>query len=126
MIRRARVLTAVACAAGLIGCAAAPSGPRVAAPSPPTTLVAAERATQAAVAGTSTKADVAAALGETLALRFHSGFEVWVYRLAGGTADAAAQRAPAKPAARGKSAEFVILFSPSGVVAKTRIRPASG
>lgn len=56
--------------------------------------------------GQSTKADVRAALGETLAIRFDSGYEVWVYRL---------------PNTR--TGEFVVLFAPSGHVAKTRIRP---
>jgi hypothetical protein len=62
--------------------------------------------------GKSTKADVAAALGKGATVRFDSGFEVWVYRIAGGGN------------ASSGNAEFVILFAPSGVVAKTRIRPA--
>ena len=56
--------------------------------------------------GQTTKADVRAALGETLAIRFDSGYEVWVYRLA-----------------NTRTGEFVVLFAPSGHVAKTRIRP---
>ena len=59
--------------------------------------------------GKSTKADVVALLGETLAISFDTGYEVWVYRL-------------------GKdrnAAEFVILFAPSGLVAKTRISPTA-
>ena len=55
--------------------------------------------------GRSTKADVRAALGDTLAIRFDTGYEVWVYRI-GNT----------------RTGEFVILFAPSGVVAKTRVR----
>lgn len=129
MTALSRVAVAIACAASVCGCAALSSGPPVTAgPSPLTTLVTAERATQAVVTGRSTTADVAAALGETLAIRFHSGFEVWVYRLVGDVPAGASQplRAPAGPAARGGSAELVILFTPSGIVAKTRIRPASG
>lgn len=62
------------------------------------------------VAGTSSKADVIAALGSGNVVSFDSGFEVWVYRAkAAGTAT--------------DSAEFVILFAPSGIVKKTRIRP---
>jgi hypothetical protein len=69
-------------------------------------------ADDAALAG-STKADVAAAFGEARVLRFDSGFEVWAY-----------QAAPrGKPLA---GSEFVVLFSPAGVVAKTRLRPAPG
>lgn len=126
MTALSRVALAIACAASVCGCAALSSGPPVAArPSPLTTLVTAERATQAVVTGRSTTADVAAALGGTLAIRFHSGFEVWVYRLVGDVPAGASQPLRA-PAARGGSAELVILFTPSGIVAKTRIRPASG
>lgn len=62
--------------------------------------------------GQSTKADVQAALGNTTEIKFDSGFEVWVYR--------------AKPATTspGGRAEFVVLFTPAGIVKKTRIRPA--
>ncbi len=56
------------------------------------------------VAGKSTKADVLALLGMTASVAFDSGYEVWAYQ-AGGT-------------------EFVILFAPSGIVARTRMRPS--
>ena len=59
-----------------------------------------------------TKADVIAALGETTAIRFDSGFEVWAY-----------QWGPQGPPLA-KTDEFVVLFTPSGVVAKTRLRSA--
>lgn len=64
--------------------------------------------------GKSTKGDVIAALGKTTAIHFDSGFEVWVYRYA----DEAAS-GKATPA----TAEFVVLFAPTGIVTKTRIRP---
>lgn len=78
--------------------------------------------------GKSTKGDVLAALGPTQAIRFDSGFEVWVYQY---KSDAPAKatpvdrrdRAAAAKRASGKS-EFVVLFSQSGVVAKTRVRHA--
>ncbi len=57
------------------------------------------------------KAEVVAALGPAAAVRFDSGYEVWVYRQQGSGAG---------------PAEFVILFAPSGVVQKTRVRPADG
>ena len=44
-------------------------------------------------------------LGEATVVDFPSGYEVWVYR-------------PGKNA----TAEFVILFAPSGIAAKTRLR----
>jgi outer membrane protein assembly factor BamE (lipoprotein component of BamABCDE complex) len=70
--------------------------------------------------GRSTKAEVAAALGEALVISFDNGFEVWAYELGG---DRPTRAAWGNPNA-GSGAEFVILFAPSGVVAKTRIRPA--
>ncbi|MCY1165586.1 hypothetical protein D9M73_54970 [compost metagenome] len=62
--------------------------------------------------GTSTKADVRAVLGATTVVKFDSGYEVWVYRGTDGKATTT-------------GAEFVILFAPSGIVKKTRIRPPS-
>lgn len=66
------------------------------------------------VIGKSTKADVTAALGQATVIAFDSGFEVWVYRWPGaqGTTRAAT--------------ELVILFEPSGIVQKTRVRPGYG
>ena len=63
------------------------------------------------VIGSSIKADLLAALGPATVVKFDSGYEVWVYR-----------GKPAKAPATG--AEFVVLFSPAGIVMKTRIRPA--
>jgi len=76
-----------------------------------------------------TKGDVIAALGETLVISFDSGFEVWVYRLASDAPAKAAQpqgaaRTGSEKAGPGATGEFVVLFAPSGLVAKTRIRPA--
>ena len=53
-------------------------------------------------AGTITKADARAALGEPTVLDFASGYEVWVYRE--------------------RTAELVMLFGPSGTLARTRVR----
>ena len=63
--------------------------------------------------GQSSKQDVMAALGPGTVVRFDSGYEVWVYR-----------KNPLRSEAA--NAEFVILFAPSGIVKKTRIRPAYG
>ena len=85
------------------------------------------RGMDAVVIGRSTKADVIAALGESLAIRFDNGYEVWVYHLADDTPARERRRATsgrAHDTRPGASAEFVILFQPSGVVAKTRMRPA--
>jgi hypothetical protein len=51
-----------------------------------------------------TKGDVTALLGEATVLRFDSGFELWAYEFG--------------------ATEFVVLFSPFGVVSNTRLRPA--
>ncbi len=63
------------------------------------------------VAGKSTKDEVAAVFGPATVIRFDSGFEVWAYHF--GPQERRLERI-----------EFVVLFAPSGVVAKTRLRPA--
>ena len=68
-------------------------------------------AKDAVVIGSATKADVLTALGSGNVVKFDSGFEVWVYK--GRTANTTADRD-----------EFVILFTPSGIVKKTRMRLA--
>ena len=99
---------AVALSVCVAGCTTpGPSAVPTAVVTPLETRVIAPDRVKNAVAGKSTKADVIAALGETLVISFDSGFEVWVYRLG-----------------RDTTAEFVVLFAPSGLVAKTRIRPA--
>ena len=70
-----------------------------------------QNASDAILAGVSSQSDVIAALGPATVIRFDSAYEVWAYR--GKTSKAAAP-----------GAEFVILFAPSGIVKKTRIRPA--
>jgi hypothetical protein len=57
------------------------------------------------VIGKSTKADVRAALGDALVIDFDSGYEVWVYR----------EQLTGQP-----PKEFVLLFTPSGILAKRR------
>jgi hypothetical protein len=115
---------AVAVCAG--GCATQGRVPAVVVMPLATKVIPAERVRHGVVPGTSTRADVLAALGESLVIRFDSGYEVWVYRLDNamrGDEDPVRrflQRKVAPPAAD----EYVILFAPSGIVAKTRIRPA--
>ena len=70
----------------------------------------ARTAADAFAIGRSTKADVRAALGEGIVVDFESGYAVWVYR----------ERLPEK--AKPPASELVLLFEPSGVLAKTRIR----
>ena len=101
-----------ACCLWLAGCA----GPGLfnsglEAPALSNPAVSMQTAGNALVLGKTTKAEVMAALGTATVINFDSGFEVWVYR--------AGSRAPAET-----KAEFVVLFSPDGIVKKTRVRPA--
>lgn len=61
--------------------------------------------------GKSTKAEVSSTLGKAIAIPFDSGYEVWVYRWAGPERTTRA------------ATELVVLFSPSGVATKVRLRP---
>lgn len=92
-------LAALALALLLGGCASTPA--------PPGTQVALERIEAAAVPGKATRAGVQAALGSTRKVVFDSGYQSWLYQV---------------PRGAGRYAEFVILFDPAGVVAKTRLR----
>ena len=104
-------IACVCCCLWLAGCAG-PSlfggGPDAPPFSNPTLSM--QSASDSITVGKSTKAEVMAALGAATVINFDSGYEVWVYR--------AKSREPAE--AKG---EFVILFSPDGVVRKTRLRP---
>ncbi len=93
-----------------------------------TKTISAHDAKDAIAIGKSTKAVVMAALGKTTVISFDSGFEVWVYQVKGGTPAKASgvdriEHAGSEKGTLGKT-EFVVLFAPSGVVTKTRIRPA--
>jgi hypothetical protein len=68
-------------------------------------------ADDAHLAGTS-KADIAAEFGTPIAVRFDGGYEVWTYETA--------REQPFE------KSEFVLLFSPAGVVTQSRLRPAPG
>ena len=63
------------------------------------------------VIGKSSKADVSSALGRATVISFDSGYEVWVYRWA--AADRTTRAA----------SELVVLFEPSGLATKVRVRP---
>ncbi len=60
--------------------------------------------------GTSPKIDVKAALGQAIVIDFDSGYEVWVYR------ERLREKQVPPPT------ELVLLFSPSGTLAKARTR----
>lgn len=107
------------------GCAVLGTSPVTTATATPASIISADNARDAITVGKSTKADVIAVLGKTTVISFDSGFEVWVYQIKGDTPAKVSwwERADSEKRARGKS-EFVVLFAPSGVVTKTRIRPA--
>jgi outer membrane protein assembly factor BamE (lipoprotein component of BamABCDE complex) len=92
----------------LAGCAAPPL------PKPVESQFNARAAVAALSIGQSTKADVRAALGEAVVVDFPTGYEVWVYR----------ERQQESPPEKSKppGAELVLLFAPSGILAKTRVR----
>lgn len=98
MTRRAACLAVLAMA----GCASAP-------PAPPGTMVPAARLEQTVQPGVTTKAMLLAQLGATTTFHFDSGYEVWRYLT---------------PTGAGTYGEYVIVFDPRGVVAKTRHAPA--
>lgn len=76
----------------------------------------AEQAISGLIPGQTTQADVLAALGPATVIRFDSGYEVWAYRSRQGrTRDEKRDRHP----------EVVMLFSPIGVLEKSRVRPAT-
>lgn len=85
------------------GCALVEPRSKAEAPLGPHEVRSAQSAAEAIAVGKSTKADVRAALGEAVVVDFETGYEVWVYR--------------ERP-----STELVLLFDPSGRLAKTRIR----
>jgi hypothetical protein len=78
---------------------------------PDDTLVEFEFMDDAAAREPATPADALAAPGPPAVVKFDNGYEVRVYR--GKPSESKADRA-----------EFVMLFAPSGIVKKTRVRPA--
>jgi hypothetical protein len=76
----------------------------------PGEILSAQAAKDTISIGKRTKSDVTAALGQAVVIDFDSGNEVWVYR------EKLRDKAPPP------RTEFVLLFAPSGIVTKTRIR----
>jgi hypothetical protein len=100
-------LAVLGCSIALAGCGMLPAA------QPDRPMFRDTRMTPQAAAGTlasgrSTKAQVAAELGEADRLAFDNGYEVWVYR-----------DRPVRPG----QAELVLLFGPDGLVKKVRTRP---
>jgi hypothetical protein len=123
---------ALAFCACVAGCAA-PGALPVASGTAAANIIPASNPSDAITIGKSTKADVAAAFGTTTVVSFDSGYEVWVYQIIGEriTEQRSAKASWVERFLHGGSeigtrakTEFVILFDPSGVVTKIRIRPA--
>lgn len=94
----------------LAGCAGPSSLSRADGPMFRDPALAPQAAADAIAAGRSTRAEVAARLGEADRVAFDNGFEVWVYR--------------SHPVHQGQP-ELVLLFGPDGVVKKLRLKGAS-
>lgn len=106
-------MRALLIAALLAGCAGVEPKPEEP-PLGPGEVASASAAQEILESGKATKADVREALGEAVVVDFASGYEVWVYR------ERPKQRKKEEPPIPG--AELVLLFEPSGILAKTRVR----
>ena len=95
------------------GCAAIAPKPEEK-PLGPGEVASAHAAEEILESGKTTKADVRQALGEAVVVDFASGYEVWVYR------ERPKQVKKEEPPVPG--AELVLLFEPSGILSKTRVR----
>ena len=106
------VFLAVLICLGMAGCAgpSSVSNAQAGAPAFRDPALSIESASAAIDVGTSTQAEVLATLGPAPVVKFDSGYEIWVYR-------------GKSPSTATKPAELVILFAPSGVVKKARIKP---
>jgi hypothetical protein len=105
-----RALLVLAC---LAGCAAVEPRPAEK-PLGPGEVASAHAAREILESGKTTKADVRQGLGQAVVVDFPSGYEVWVYR------ERPKQVKKEEPPVPG--AELVLLFEPSGILAKTRVR----
>lgn len=110
------VATALTSALWLAGCASAFRTAKPALPPFRDPSMSLQAASDTMALGKTTKAEALATLGPATVVKFDSGFEVWVYR------SYQASRAKS-PDADTPPAEFVVLFTPQGIVTKTRIRP---
>jgi hypothetical protein len=118
MLSAGNLLVAVPVLALVVGCAgsASLSSPEYAAPLFANKNLSIEQGASLLVPGTSTRADVLATLGPATVIKFDSGYEVWAYRSRAGRV---------RDEKRDANAELIVLFTPSGVVEKSRIRPAA-
>lgn len=109
-----RVFFMAACVA-LAGCAGSPLFPGMGATQSlfKDRALSAQQASEQIIPGFTTQAEVLALLGSATIIHFDSGQAVWVYRVT-------------RAGAAVPGAEFVILFAPSGVVKKTRLRSSNG
>jgi hypothetical protein len=109
LFRASLAFAACTCVAGCAGFQRSPTKAETTALLPGE-ILSAQAAKDTISIGKSTKSDVTAALGQAVVIDFDSGYEVWVYR------EKTQDKAPPP------RTEFVLLFAPSGIVTKTRIR----
>jgi hypothetical protein len=109
LLRASLAFASCACVAACAVFQLPPTKAETAAPLPGE-IISAQAAKDTISIGKSTKSDVTAALGQAIVINFDSGYEVWVYR------EKLQDKAPPL------RTEFVLLFAPSGIVTKSRIR----
>jgi hypothetical protein len=129
MRNEVRLLGAAVVMGGLGACATPPPASPVATSEPsPLVASAAEVAKAARSLRGSARADVIAALGPATIIQFDSDYEVWVYRFVEPAPTRNTPTPDGAPAGRDQAArdrppsELVMLFTPSGIVAKVRVR----
>jgi hypothetical protein len=107
-------------------CAALPAGaPTATNEASPRKATAADVANAGESLRGGTRGDVIAALGQPTVVRFDSGYEVWVYRFLEPAPRKQASGGAAPAAQRDDSlSELVMLLTPSGTVARVRVRSA--
>ena len=127
-----RLLAVAVATTGLCACATQQPATTVAASNPsPLIATAVEMARAAESLRGRTRGEVIAARGPATIIPFDSGYEVWVYRYVEPAPRNPADKPDYAPAARQRAegerppSELVLLFAPSGVVAKVRVRSGS-
>jgi len=108
-----RFLAALLLAAGVAGCAATGNGA--------VTTLTPERAVQAIVVGTSTRADIERAFGQADVTRFANGYELWLYQVGYAKAVDGIPYVNLVVSSADNRRELTILFDRGGVVRKYRL-----
>ena len=109
----ARLGTCLLLAACMAGCAATGNGA--------VTTLSRERAAQAIVIGTSTRADIEKAFGQANVTRFANGYELWLYQVGYAKAVDGIPYVNLLVSSADNRRELTILFDRTGVVRKYQL-----